>query len=302
MKYQTNKLTLVKSALVFFAGTQLAFMVHAQSVNTVLLSQPTTPPLNAVPDQRGDKSLNFSEPGGAAKKWSLYWGWNRSNYSDSDIHFKGENHDFTLHNVRATDKQSPVSLNYLNPFEFTGPQSNFRLAYQFASDMAVALNLDHMKYNVTLDQSVPISGQINGVTQSGARDLSQVSQFEYEHCDGLNVLSLELEKQYPVGWFGDRHPSKAFVLGGPGLVITRSGVDISGLVPDREHNHQFHLSGYSYGAGVGLEVTVWEDVFVRTAFKVGHVNLPDVVTTAQGDRASQEFDYREILIAVGMRF
>jgi hypothetical protein len=32
------------------------------------------------------------------------------------------------------------------------------------------------------------------------------------------------------------------------------------------------------------------------------VNLPDVLTSARGDKASHQFTYNEILIAAGMRF
>ena len=28
----------------------------------------------------------------------LYWGWNRAIYSNSDVHFRGNGYDFTLHN------------------------------------------------------------------------------------------------------------------------------------------------------------------------------------------------------------
>ena len=53
--------------------------------------------------------------------WYAYWGWNNATYSDSDIHFKGEDHDFTLYNVSAHDHQTELSSrevyhSYLNPF------------------------------------------------------------------------------------------------------------------------------------------------------------------------------------------
>ena len=49
-------------------------------------------------------------------KMFVYWGWNRANYSDSDIHFKGENYDFTLSNVKAKDKVTRFSFyDYFHP-------------------------------------------------------------------------------------------------------------------------------------------------------------------------------------------
>ena len=39
-----------------------------------------------------------------------YWGWNWSWYSKSDIHFTGDNYDFTIHNAAAQDRQTEFTL------------------------------------------------------------------------------------------------------------------------------------------------------------------------------------------------
>lgn len=239
-----------------------------------------------------------------AKKWSVYWGWNRTTYSDGDIHFSGKDHDFTLRSVRANDMATAagwdgISRFYLNPGAITIPQTNVRVGYQWDTDTAIALNLDHMKYVMTQNQTVVIDGQINGVTQSGAKILT-TDFLTFEHTDGLNVLSIELEKQRPLDWFGPSHRAKGFVLAGVGVVIPKSNVALGML--GRSRNDEFHFAGYSAGIGAGLEVDVWKDVFFRTAYKTGYVNLPDVLTSAEGDKASHHFTYNELLIAVGMRF
>ena len=51
-------------------------------------------------------SLSYSQELGFVKpknkgKFYLYWGWNRGAYTDSDIHFKGSDYDFVLHDVKA---------------------------------------------------------------------------------------------------------------------------------------------------------------------------------------------------------
>jgi hypothetical protein len=238
-----------------------------------------------------------------AKKWSVYWGWNRSNYSNSDIHFSGSDHDFTLRGVEAIDIQTDVSQHlfdtYLNPSEITIPQTNLRIAYQYNSDTAIAFNLDHMKYVVVQDQSVPISGQILGVTQSGQQIIGD-KWLNYEHTDGLNIVSLELEKQRAVDWFGANHNAKLFGLVGLGVVIPKSNVTMHMI--NQVRNDEFHFAGYSVSAGAGLEVDVYKDVFFRTAYKMGYVDLPDVLTSSRGDKASQHFTYNELLIALGIRF
>ncbi len=239
-----------------------------------------------------------------ARKWSIYWGWNRSTYSNSDIHFTGVDHDFTLRDVVAADMQTDATYAnmfgiYLRPSEVTIPQTNMRLAYQYSSDIAIALNLDHMKYVMGQNQSVPISGQIKGVNQSGQQVLTE--QFlTYEHTDGLNIISLELEKQYPVDLFGPGAPSRLFALAGLGIVLPKSNVTMG--VVGRTRNDEFHMAGYSAGVGGGLEVDVFQNFFVRTAYKFGYVNLPDVRTSSKDDKASQNFSYNEWLVAAGWRF
>ena len=67
-------------------------------------------------------------------------------------------------------------------------------------------------------------------------------------------------------------------------------------------NDEFHLAGVSADLGAGLEVDVYKDVFLRSAYKYGYVNLPDVQTSARGDKASQHFTYNEWALTLGLRF
>ncbi|MFM9944334.1 MAG: hypothetical protein ACKVQB_03795, partial [Bacteroidia bacterium] len=60
----------------------------------------------------------------------LSWGWNREWYTKSDIHFKGNNYDFTLKSVEAKDRQTPFSLkNYFYPSSVSIPQINIGIGY-----------------------------------------------------------------------------------------------------------------------------------------------------------------------------
>ena len=56
----------------------------------------------------------------AQSRLMFHWGWNRANYSKSDIHLKGNNYDFTLHDVVAKDRQTPFSFDvYFHPTKFS---------------------------------------------------------------------------------------------------------------------------------------------------------------------------------------
>ena len=72
-------------------------------------------------------------------KYYFYWGWNRGSYTNSDIHFKGTNYNFTLNNVVASDKQSKFNLNtYLNPIYATIPQFDARFGYNISEHYSVS--------------------------------------------------------------------------------------------------------------------------------------------------------------------
>ena len=257
-------------------------------------------------DAQSASGMGLKLPASAANKWSVSWGWNRSNYSNSDIYFNGKDHDFTINNVVATDIQTDVTTSnifgiYLNPTEITIPQTNLRVAYQLSPTSAIAVNLDHMKYVMLADQVVPITGRIgNTVYPPGSTRTMDVNFLNFEHTDGLNIVSLEYEKQMPLDWFGPRMPSRAFALGGVGFVLPKSNVTLNML--GRARNDEFHLAGYSLGAGAGLEVDFYKNFFTRGTYKFGFVNLPDVVTSSQGDKAAHKFTYNEFSISFGWRF
>jgi hypothetical protein len=172
------------------------------------------------------------------------------------------------------------------------------VAYQYNADTAIALNLDHMKYVMTTGQVAEVVGTANGAALS-TREIND-NFVAFEHTDGLNVISLEIEKQRPIDLFGPAFPARVFALAGIGIVIPKSNVTMA--VIGQTRNDEFHVAGYSAGLGAGLEIDFYKDFFFRTAYKFGYVNLPDVLTSARGDKASHQFTYNEILIAAGMRF
>lgn len=291
---------LLRKSLLCAVGLVAATASLAQT-SSVVLAQAQPAAVNPVPAAVDKTAAQIDAEN--SRRWSIYWGWNRSTYSNSTIHFKGQDHDFTLHDVKATDLQTNVGMAeifkyYLNPAEITIPQTNLRVAYQLDGDSAIALNLDHMKYVVVQDQSVAIDGQIKGVTQSGQQVIAD-NWLNFEHTDGLNIVSIEYEKQKKVDWFGgDR--AKVFALVGLGIVIPKTNATMH--MVNQTRNDEFHLAGWSVGAGVGLDVDLTKTIFVRSAYKMGYVDLPDVLTSARGDKASHHFTYNELLVAVGYRF
>jgi len=133
-------------------------------------------------------------------KMYIFWGWNRGWYSNSDIHFTGDNYDFTLNDVEAKDRQSPLNFGtYFKPNSITIPQTNFRIGYFINDKYDISIGVDHMKYVMIQNQQTQITGDINdGTNYDGSytdNDIALTKDFLiYEHTDGLNYLNAEITR------------------------------------------------------------------------------------------------------------
>jgi hypothetical protein len=244
---------------------------------------------------------DLSKPGRKGEFY-IYWGWNVSAYSKSDISFKGADYDFTLDNVVAKHRPTPLSVNkYLNPLNITIPQYNFRLGYFFKDNYNISFGFDHMKYDVQQDQKVIISGYINDTETiyNGVYDNDEIALaeefLELEHTDGLNYLNLELRRQHE---FYARKNLQINALEGLGAGILVPRTDAT-LLSKRQHD-KFHLAGYGVGAVVGLNASIRRHFFIQTEFKTGFINMPWIRTTySKVDEASQNFFFYEINLVFG---
>jgi len=235
----------------------------------------------------------------------IYWGWNRGWYNNSDIHFKGDQYDFTLSDVVAKDRQSPWDANiYLNPANLTIPQYNLRLGYFINNHYDLSFGVDHMKYVMQNDQTVKIDGEISGTGTTfddtySNDDMVLTSNFlMFEHTDGLNYLNIELRR------FDQIYAYKWLVFNvtegiGGGVLVPKTNCT---LMTNARHD-EFHLAGFGLGAVVGINLTVFKHYFIQSEFKAGHINMPDIRTTEfKADKASQHFFYTQFNTVVGVRF
>lgn len=241
-------------------------------------------------------------------QWYGYWGWNRSQYSDSNIHFSGDDHDFTLHNTSAKDRQNEVTAGsvfnrYLNPANLTIPQYNYRFGYFVADNWSVSLGFDHMKYVVEEDQVVGITGTINtpGFEKTNpARENKVISKdfMSFEHTDGLNMIALETEYFHSLWNYGNEFDFAVFAGAGVGAMIPKTNVKMLNY----KRNDEWHLAGYATSIKTGFEFTFYHNWFFRGVAKFGYTNLGDVLTTSEGSTAAQAFYFEEYIGAVGYRF
>lgn len=241
-----------------------------------------------------------SEPAYKKGKFYAFWGWNRAHYTNSTIHFTGNDYDFTLYRVVAHDKLSAVNYrNYLQLNRITIPQTNFKIGYFFKDNMAVNIGVDHMKYVMDQNQTVRISGNVrpgfeDHITSNG--DVRLTDDFlTFEHTDGLNYINSEFEYYHN---FYKRGILKINgVIGvGAGFMLPKSNVKLF----DEKRHDDFHVAGFGLNGKIGADVLLWDLFFLRCEGKEGYINMPSIRTTSSSkDKASQHFWFAQINFLFG---
>jgi len=243
-------------------------------------------------------------------KLYVYWGGNRAHYSDSDIHFKGTNYDFILKDVASHDKPKGYHIDYINPTRMTIPQTNFRLGYFISDHYNISVGVDHMKYVMTRNVAVRMTGNINieGSNYNGTynNDYQVLSAdfLKFEHTDGLNYINSEFSRVDDVGkylfnWNSDKFQINITEGIGAGVLFPKTNTTWLG----QERYDEFHISGYGLSVKGGLNFTFFKHFFIQNEIKGGYINMQDIRTTkSKSDRASQEFYFLQTNLVLGAIF
>ena len=235
----------------------------------------------------------------------FYWGWNRGAYSKSDINFSGSDYNFTLSDVKASDRQSAFDPKvYFGLTKFTIPQYNFRMGYYINEHYQVSLGADHMKYVMLTNQLSTIDGSIanSGTSYDGTYDQQSFvispNFLLFEHTDGLNYLNSEFRRSDIL------INKKYFQLSvneglGAGIVLPRTNTTLL----NNPRYDEFHLAGYGFGAVTAVKFTFFKYFIIQSELKGGFIHLPDIRTTInEEDRAAQYFWWTQYNVVFGMQF
>ncbi|MEE9349172.1 MAG: hypothetical protein V3U80_03930 [Flavobacteriaceae bacterium] len=237
------------------------------------------------------------------------WGWNRSSYTASDIHFSGNGYDFTLYDVKSQDKPNPFGIKFFSPADLTLPATNAKVGYFFKDNYNVILGYDHMKYVIYQYVDVKIDGEINigNPTYDGVYNDDTINLaydfLRFEHTDGLNYIFAAVNRF-------DNFNELLGIQTDKFQVNLEEGIDIGFLYPKtntrllgKERHDDFHVSGFGLSAKAGLNLTFYKHFYLQADMKYGYINMPKIRTTNDKvDNAKQHFGFFEAIYSFGWRF
>jgi hypothetical protein len=212
-------------------------------------------------------------------KLYIFWGYNRSAYTNSDIHLKGNNHDFTIKNVKGSDSPTTTFGTYVNPASMTVPQYDWRVGYHITDNYSISFGHAHMKYEIE-NQYVEMSGSIydgelageynntkvrvgegNNHDETGHSNGSLEDEFpdgivpQLEHCDGLNNFTFEFARKDNL-WItkNGKHSLTFEVSVGLGGTVTDTEANVLGVTDPSHGNgdeHAHETGPDEHGGGWG---------------------------------------------------
>ena len=245
-------------------------------------------------------------------KFYFYWGWNKAQYSYSDIQFKGDDYNFTLYDVAAQDRQTTWDPGvYLNPGTMTIPQTVARIGYYFHDNWNLSLGVDHMKYVMVGTQAVTIDGyidlqdplsQFNGVYDNTPLMIDE-DFLQFEHTDGLNFINIEVSRVDNLGdffkWDSKKIQLNILEAFGGGILYPKTNTTLL----TKERYDAYHVSGFGISFKGGVNLTIFDNFFIQGEIKTGYINMSDIrTTTSSADSASQEFFFFQRNISFGYIF
>jgi len=268
------------------------------------------------PNVKNSISTKFEKINSRKGQFFASWGWNRASYSTSDISFKGNDFNFTLSEVKSSDKPKPFGIEFLDPGGLTLPQTNFEIGYFIKDNYNVVFGYDHMKYVMRNNQNVGINGQIStgdylfedtayNFDKTYTNEMINLSRpfLLFEHTDGLNYIFIGANRfdnfNKLLGINTDKFEVNLEEGIDFGFVMPKTNTTILG----NKRYDQFHVAGFGLSASAGLNLTFFKHFYIKTDFKVGYINMNDIrITEDASEKAKQHFTFAETSYTFGYRF
>lgn len=240
----------------------------------------------------------------------FHWGYNRSWYTKSDIHFQGSGYDFTMANATAHDNPEKFGKVYFNPAKLTIPQFNIRLGYNITDNWAISFGYDHMKYLFDDNNHVSLTGfvtpgldLVSGLSGSyeNYEMVTEREKFHYENSDGLNYIRAEVTRLQNIYHTKDRNFAMT-ALGGVSVGGILSFNDLRFAGEDTKRT--ISLSGYGISGHLGLRFEFFKHVYLQGNYGGGFMHQVHVKNRPNDASAytKQKFGYMDFSVVLGGMF
>ncbi len=256
-------------------------------------------------------SLSSSAADTTKVKRAFYftWGYTRAWYTKSDIHLKDvsgkyhpatgkyANYDFTLYDAQAHDQSDFDKLK--DVINITIPQFVCRGGLRMNDKWDLEINYDHTKYVMTYNQTLRISGQIDGRPVSGDTLVDHSKFLHFEHTDGANFWMFNAVRKFkiwqPIPQLRFSWVAKA----GAGIVFPRTDITLFG----ERLNNDWHVAGYIGGVESGLRIQYLKRGFFEFVGKGSFANYTNALVLGKGNgRANHHFFAGQLTMTLGMEF
>ena len=236
-------------------------------------------------------------------RFYAYWGWNRTAYTASSLHFSGKDFDFTLNQVQGWDRQTRYDPKlYFKPKYFSKQQSNFRFGYFFREKWTASIGWDHMKYAIDDNLLVRIDGHIGkdyspmeGDYDNDTITIGNYLRFGYP--EGLDYWNVELRRFDQVL---NLNKVRISLTEGVGIGALKS--DISSDLLNFKHYSDKIWTGYGANAVIGLRVSFFDKFFVQTEAKGGYFSQINSLVNNEHDKVKHSFFFAQANFLVGSSY
>ena len=200
----------------------------------------------------------------AARELYVSWGYNADRFARSDLRIAQPSlgNDFVLHSVRSHDQKGWTDL--FNNSMFTS-QYSARVGYFFNTkqDLAIEVNFEHVRFVVTQDQSVRLTGTLSG--EGVDKTVALTEDFlRYKLNNGANFLLVNLVKRLPlVGEPAQTGSVSALLKAGAGIGVPHP----TNFVFDQANTPGFQFGGLDVGLEGALRVHFFRWLYVEFAQK-----------------------------------
>lgn len=240
----------------------------------------------------------------------VYWGYNRSAYTKSDIRFEGVGYGFQLNDVQAKDHPSTKLMEYVSPNKLTVPQFNLRVGYNFKNNWNISLGYDHLKYVMVHGPSYQLVGKteagFNSVESlsgnyNGYNTFTEEDVFHYENTNGMNYIRAEISKvRNLIRNLNDTYTMTWLWGFSSGVILSQNDFTYNGVKTQATTS----LSGVGASVHSGIRFEFWKRIFLQTNIGAGYL-FQHYVKTRPNEYdtfARHRFGYVEGNIVLGCLF